>query len=160
MRLQRQFRKFLVVFIVAAAMLATLGAPAAQAGEAARNCDRYYAQGNPDSSWYFTVCVKLVHDPNTHDWWATASLSSPTPGIRLYLDEEWMRVTGIGTYYMNTSTRRGQGTDFVTAITYKSRCGGGHYFTGYARGHARWPNGVTSGDGWAITEPSSYWGTC
>jgi hypothetical protein len=164
MRFQRKARRFLLVLIVATAMLAMLGIPAAHAGEAARNCTSYYAQGDTSSPWHFTVCVKLIHDPNTHKWWSTASISSTTPGIRLYLDDIYIYMDVYNQYPtvkdINTTTRFGTGSDFVTAITYKITCDGGHYFAGTAGGHAIWPNGVTSSRGTAVTDPWPYWGTC
>jgi hypothetical protein len=142
-------------------MLAVLAVPAAHAGEAARNCKTYWAQGNPNSGWGFTVCVKLVHDPNAHTWWSTGSVSSTTPGIKLYLDSLsiYSQTSGV-TRTINTATRYGTGSDFVTAITFKYACSGRHNFQGAAVGHAIWPNGVRSQGGLAETSPIPYSGTC
>jgi len=164
MRFQRKVRKFLLVLIVATAMLAMLGIPAAHAGEAARHCEPYYAQGDTSSPWHFTVCVKLIHDPNAHEWWATASISSTTPGIRLYLDDEYIYMDVFSQYgtvgELNPVTRFGTGSDFVTAITYKQPCSGQQNLGGTAGGHAIWPNGVRSSRGAAATDPWPWVGSC
>ena len=161
MRLQRQIRRLLVIVVATGAMLATLAVPAAHAGEAARNCEKYYAEGNTSSPWNFTVCVKLVHGAASHTWWATASVKSSTPGIKLYLDALWMYNHTTNTNLeMNLSTRHGSGTNFVTAITYKNSCSGSNTFEAFALGHARWPNNVQSGNGTVSTSPRLYTGSC
>jgi hypothetical protein len=115
-------------------MVAAVAVPAAHAGEAARHCEVYHAQGNPNSPWGFEVCVKLVHDPNTHTWWASGSVRSSTPGIKLYLDELYMHNITTNVYYnINTATRYGTGSDFVTTITIKNSCADRRSFEGFAR---------------------------
>ena len=63
-------------------------------------------------------------------------------------------------YNINTATRYGTGSDFVTAITIKNSCADRRSFEGFARGHAIWPNGVGSGSGTSFTSPRPYSGTC
>jgi hypothetical protein len=158
MRLHRSARRVLLVFLTTVATLGMLISPA-HAGEAARNCAAFYAQGNTSSPWHFTVCVKLIHDPTNHQWWTTGSVSSTTPGIRLYLDSLELDWTGF-VNYMDETTRRGTGSDFVTAITVKYSCWKTEDYHGYAKGHAIWPNGVTSGFGEVGTDPYFWHGNC
>lgn len=70
-----------------------------------------------------------------------------------------MRNKSLTDFPMATSS--GNGTTFATGITSKD-CGAGEIetLTGYARGHAIWPNGVTSGFGYTYTDPYPYSGTC
>jgi hypothetical protein len=153
--------RLLIISALAGATLASMGGVAA-AGEAGRNCGTFYAQGDPSSGWGFTICVKLVHDPNAHTWWATASVTSTTPGISLFLSELEMRYAFGGTSgKTQLSSVDGQGSStFVTGSTNRPWCSGSVSLDATAKGFARWPNGVGSYVQAVRTTPVPVYGTC
>lgn len=71
-RTKRALARLLTVLLVGAEILTVTANPAA-ASDAGRNCGYFYSSGAPNSAWYFEVCVKLVHDTNLSQWWATAA---------------------------------------------------------------------------------------
>lgn len=64
-RTTRMFARTLTVLMLGVGLLTVTAGPAS-AGDAARNCSYWYSSNNPSSPWNFEVCVKLVHDTNTH----------------------------------------------------------------------------------------------
>jgi len=153
--------RFLIIVVLAGGTLTSVG-QFASAGEAGRNCGTFYAQGNPATGWGFTVCVKLVHNPNDHTWWSTASVTSTTPGIHLYLIELVMYVSDdAGDFHVNLSSVSGQGSStFVTGSTSHPWCVGSVSLRAVAKGEARWPNGVGSNVEDVQTYPVPVMGTC
>jgi hypothetical protein len=145
--------------VVAAGLIGSV-AGSASAGETGRNCKTFYAGGDPSSSWGFTVCVKLVHEPADHIWYATASVSSTTPGISLQISKIVMTYSTGGSVNLDSGTLRGAGTSFVSASTGLINCHGAVTLGGTATGYAYWPNGVRSSDGKVDTAPASINATC
>jgi hypothetical protein len=144
---------------LAIGLLLATAAPAS-AGDAGRNCKTFYAQNNPASGWGFTVCVKLVHDASTHQWWATGSVSSTTSGIRLHVYDLFMNYGTSSRMNLDPASVSGSGSDFVAALTDKYRCFSPLIMSAFASGYAIWPNGVTSSPQGISTSPYETQGNC
>lgn len=151
-------RKLLRVLAGAALAAAAVTVPVApaHAGEAGRNCRTYYAQGNPDSGWGFTVCVKLEHDTVRHAWRTNASISTRTRGMGTM---DMLIYFRNGTANRASARARTEG-DFATAQTPWYPCSGRWGWSGVAYASAEWPNGVRSSITTTFTKPKVIEGSC
>jgi hypothetical protein len=119
-----------------------------------RHCKRYYAEGNPKSSWNYLACVKIVYDTEADVVYATASVATRTPGVlvgikALHLDirdviiDKTIQVkTGAGVDEDHLQPR--WDTTTTEVFDCDQRLGGAIAFAATVGTHAKWPNGVYS----------------
>jgi hypothetical protein len=139
-------RRLLVVLLLLAAILVVPSTPA-HAEDLGRNCERYYAQGNPDSPWRYTACVKLIYNSSTNRMVATASVSSSTPGIRIrvYALRMFVEDERGNSVAIRTAPTTGFHSDgFASTTTSSFTCNGAYVFAAIEGTDAYWPNGVYS----------------
>jgi hypothetical protein len=119
-----------------------------------RDCEPYYAEGNPNSSWSYLACIKIVHDTIADVVYATASVSTRTPGVlvgikALHLDIRDVTIdktilvkTGAGIDADHLQPRWDTTTTEVFDCDQRLR--GAIAFKATVGTHAKWPNGVYS----------------
>jgi hypothetical protein len=118
----------------------------------------FHAQGNVNSPWAFTNCVKLVHGAASHSWWATGAVTALASGMHvqvfaIHVESPAGTVLASGPFSVVH-------TDFATSDSdpYPVPCNSTRSIKAVVGGRAQWPNGVPSAD--QTTETATFTVSC
>ena len=112
-----------------------------------RHCEPYHAEGNPDSPWGYTACVKIVHDTEADEVYATASVSTTTPGVTVGIRALHLEVVTLGNTIIKMAPGKKPDASWHTTMTDAFDCDervGAIAYKAIVGTDAYWPNGVYS----------------
>ena len=142
----------LLVALTIAVLLPLVNPPAASAGDLGRTYHSFHAQGDVNNPWFFQACVKLVHEPTTHTWWATGSNTACCTGMSVLVYAIHIDDLG-GT--IRTGPSSGIHSDFATSTSdpLVIICGSSRTIRAVVGVQALWPNNVLSSQ---VTWPTDF----